>query len=70
MGDQMTVTITTAEYRGLMQKAMALDTIRMHIMDEIEHGDHLYSAVDQHFVMLMTNTLDLYRDKMEKEAEK
>lgn len=64
------VTIRLSEYKGLLQKATTVDILRLTIMDRIRNSKSLYHVVDEDLVMLLTDTLDAYREALAKQEAK
>ena len=65
-----TVTIRLSEYKALLQKATTLDIIRLSIMDKLRNTTNVFSAVNDDLVMLLTDTLDAYREALAKQEAK
>lgn len=65
-----TVKIRLSEYKALLQKATTVDILRLTIMDRIRNSKSLYHVVDEDLVMLLTDTLDAYREALSKQEAK
>ena len=64
-----TVTVRLSEYKALLQKATSLDIIRLSIMDKLRNTTNIFSAVDDDLVMLLTDTLDAYREALKEKTK-